>query len=82
MERKAVIILVVAAVAVIALLGAYTGWVTYHETAGGIVIGDSVSVPQSQIKSCCTFTDANGKERTCGVLAQYGCDYCTEFCSG
>jgi hypothetical protein len=81
MERTlwlAVIVLIVSALLIGA--GFLTGMVVL-EPREGVVLGDAVEIPKDSLQSCCTFTDGDGKLRTCSVLAPRDCGYCAEYCS-
>ncbi len=77
MKRHHLAIAVALAVIILVGLG-YTGYVTFHETEQGVVVGDAV-IQTSELKECCLFEE-DGKGKTCSVIAPYDCSYCSEFC--
>jgi hypothetical protein len=85
MQRRTLIILgtllLCLAAALFIFRSAVTGLVTLHETAQGVLIGgDTITIPQGSLTTCCTFTDTAGKNKTCKVIAPYGCGYCAPYC--
>jgi len=41
---------------------------------------DVIEISKADLKSCCSFINAEGKEDHCYVLKDYECSYCSDYC--
>jgi hypothetical protein len=42
---------------------------------------DVIEIDKAELNQCCNFINSKGEEDGCYVLKDYGCDYCSNYCS-